>query len=329
VERLAPRMSKPGRRKGHAFGAALEMLRANSTSLVDDPFGMQEMLQGVIEEAYADVHPNNQEESDAVEFEQHVIPLLAIGYADRYGLKGRREVEYLLPLTNPDTGYPSRTWRLGGKIDGLENTGKYETVPHYRLIEDKLMSQIQKPMIDRLPLDHQISEYIDALVTKDPFCTFEVEYRFTRWPSIRRKQTETLDDFCSRFTEDLEARPEFYFISLPVVFPDDHLQDFRRGRWGVGQLIREAQAEYAREDGRFSLHGSFPPDRERHMLHTRDRIFPMNPSRCWEYGGCEFIPLCTKREGAIDLYVVQEDNPELTIDKGDESVATDTYATQE
>jgi hypothetical protein len=233
--------------------------------------------------------------------EQAKIVVMALAYIDTYGVDDRREVEFSTPLVHPVTGKESPFYVLGGKIDGVLLPGG----KHVVIVEDKFVKQIQRAMIARLPLDSQISEYVAAW--NDKGWTAEILYRHTRYPGINPKAAkkfvtkddypgETIDEFKKRLQEDVYTeRPEFYFDEQRLIFPVDHMEDYRTQRWFLAQDIKARTDLVTGNPG--MAHGAFP----------------MNSSRCWEYGGCEFIPLCTKQEGAIDNYVIEMDNVELGI----------------
>jgi hypothetical protein len=253
-------------------------------------------------------------EIEELDVEEVKVRVMARRYIEIYGIDTRRELEYELPFKNPATGRSSRAFRLGGKIDGLIPLGNN----HAAVVEDKFVGQIQKAMIDRLQLDDQASEYISALNQRG--WTGEVRYRHTLYPQINpRKEKippeftpsgkpskakyvppETLQEFEDRLYQDTVDREDHYFDEQILPFPSDHMADYRSGRWATAQDILAKR-------------------RAKDLM----AAFYMNPSRCWEYGGCEFIPLCTKVEDARVLYVVQEDNPEL------EGGVTREYATNE
>lgn len=269
--RLVPRLLKATKRRGTAFGKGIHAGLAS-----ENPFGAAEEE---INAYYEDAAPNSQEEQNELEVEMTAVQALARRYLAIYGQDGRREVEYRRPLINPKTGRSSRTFELGGKIDGLVVLGDR----HARLIEDKLTVQIGLARIDALPLDEQTTEYIDALMWKG--WTGEVEYRFTRWPSIKQRQKETLGQFLDRLLEDIDEREPFYFLHQKVLFPTGHMAEHRQERWDVAKAIMGC-----RRRGRWWK----------------------NPARCDLFGGgCQYPALCQGRPDGMDLYVVSEDNPEL------------------
>jgi hypothetical protein len=317
---------RAGRRRGAIFGDALQAARDQAEALKDTPpeqmpepdstFHPVQVAQLSIEAAYDAIGPDTQAEVDELVVEQAKMEVMVAAYLERYGYGPRREVEFYLPLFNPYTGGRSRSFDLAGKLDGLTVIGDKRA----RIIEDKLMAQIQKAMIDRLPLDSQSSEYVDALAIRG--WSADVAYRHTRWPGINPTKEkippeftpsgapskakyvppESIPDFKDRLANDVASRIDFYFDEQIVFYPVEHLDDYRAGRYGVAIQIMNAR--------RLEKTAGF------HMA------YPMNPSRCWEYGGCEFIPLCTKQPDAIHRYQVVQDNAELS------GGAVDTYGNE-
>lgn len=308
-QHLALRLQKTGRRRGTIFGDALQAARDATPEQIEEygPFYPQALAMASIDESYVEImnDVNSQEQMDEIEIERIKVRVMVRGYLERYGLKARREVEFDLPYRHPSTGGYSKTFRLGGKIDGIEIVGQHKG----RVIEDKFVGQIQKAMIDRLPLDAQATEYVAALVAKN--WSAEVAYRHTLYPGINPKKgkeapeltpggkpskaksvpPETLEQFEERLADDVfNVRPEHYFDEQVLFFPADHLAEYESERWVVGQMIKNARALVTAEGA---------------------AAFPKNSSRCWEWGGCEFIPLCTMMPDARDRYVVTEDNQEL------------------
>lgn len=287
---LTLRHPKPGRRRGAAFSDAVFAIEQAPGS------DWAKLAEDAIEAHYATLQPGSAEEAQDLEVEKLKLVLLAPAYCDRYGFAlrhERRERQFDLPLINPATHRQSRRFRRGGKIDALFKVSTGRAV----IVEDKLVGTIQKAMIERLPLDAQISEYADALL--DHGLESEVHYRHTLLPGTNPKlvgtkakgnrRRESLAEFGERLQADIEARPDHYFDEQRLLFTTEHLEDYRVGRWVIGQQIMW----------------------QRRQARSQMERWPMNPSRCWEYGGCEFIPLCTKRPDAIDLYERTLDNPEL------------------
>jgi hypothetical protein len=304
VNHLSMRKQKRGRRKGRIFGDGLEHARItqeeHGVDLAGDEGHRYSFFYQWLEQEYERLLDSanwSSEEYEEMEIERTIMGVMLTKYVGKYGIDQRREVEFYLPLRNPRTNRTSRAFRIGGKIDGVVVTADN----HVAVVEDKLVSQIQRVMIERLELDDQTCEYVDAFMSKG--WTADVWYRHTKWPGIKPKPPkqfvtkddypgETLHEFADRLMDDVDERPEFYFDQQILSFPRLHLDDYRRGRWGVAQQILQARKHAG-------------TDRE-------GEFFEKNPSRCWEYGGCEFIPLCCNWPDAQDLYVEVEENPELS-----------------
>lgn len=327
IHHLTPRMQRTGRRRGSIFGQIIEDVRnATAEDIIDKwPEHAGSSLRGFVldraESAYSILLDGNtdSERHAELEVEQTKMTVMAAAYIEHYGVDARRELEFYLPLRNPATNRTSRAFMLGGKIDGAIPDG----TKHVRMVEDKLVGQIQQAMIMRLPLDAQISEYVDAWLSKG--WTATVCYRHTKWPGISPTKEkippkltpsgkpskakyvapETLTDFEARLRDDVAERPEFYFNEQILILPLDHMEEYRNERWQIAQEIIAARRRVGKPD--------------------ELRTFYKNSSRCWEYGGCEFIPLCTKQPGADALFEVQDDNPELSHGKGDEEAVTSEY----
>lgn len=337
VQHLSPRIQKRGRRKGSIFGDMIFAVNDTNTrlspGLLNEDETLWEFICTGVENAYDALRDSGlpAEILEELDVEEVKMKIMVYAYVKKYGVDTRREIEFSIPFRNPRTGATSRAFKLGGKIDGVHITGHHEV----EIIEDKLVGQIQKVMIDRLPLDDQVTSYVDAFIQMG--WDAKVAYRHTRWPQTepgkekippaltpggkpskaKHVPAETMDEFCNRLLEDvMETRPEFYFDEQHLWFPKDHLDDFRRGRWGTAQQILQAKRVWRMTQGK----GSIVEEAMKPLLYE---AFPMNPSRCWEYGGCEFIPLCTKQNGAEALYETVLDNQELTQGQEDGTVTSE------
>lgn len=343
LQHLSPRIQRTGRRRGSIFGAAVDAYSRwmGETSDPTDPDLVSEDFRRVfirkfVEGQYDELRETGNLDSEAVaalDVEEIKVWTMADLYVGKYGHDVRREMEFSLPLVNPRTNRSSRAFSLGGKIDGVARTWtRPDGVNVAVIIEDKFVQQIQKAMIMRLPLDAQANEYVDAFLHKG--WDAMVMYRHTKYPGINptkekippaltpsgRPSTakyvpaESLEAFEQRIREEVAEKPEMYFDQQELYFPKEHMDDYRSGRWGIAQQIIAARKVF--RDKTYLVEGTDVPP-------ALAQAFPMNSSRCWEYGGCEFIPLCTRQEGAYDLYVVQEDNPELTHGKEVEGVTSE------
>lgn len=330
LDHLEPRIQRTGRRRGTIFGEAIQT--AATFRQANGETGWENAVWEHVFNAYEDLRDSGTVDGNEMadlDVEEVKVATMAEIYVARYGIDVRREIEFDLPLRNPVTGRSSRAFRLAGKIDGIERTyTNSEGTKVAVIVEDKFVKSIQRPMILRLPLDAQSTEYVDAFISMGWDAT--VLYRHTRYPGINPKPAkeyktkpnypgETLGEFEQRLREDVADNEKSYFDEQPLLFPHAHLEDYRNGRWGIAQAILAARRIHRRlgEARRWDLP----------LPVGLAQAFPMNSTRCWEYGGCEFIPLCTKQQGAADLYRVVEDNPELSVGKQSD-VATEYVETE-
>jgi hypothetical protein len=305
-QRLSPRIEREGRRRGTIFGSAIfavqqaeedgKLIESEETG-ISHRLAVHDVIEQRISEFYAGFHPSSQDEQDELALEAVKVEVMVRAYLGRYGIDRRREVVFEMPLINPATGHPSRTFKRAGKIDGVVPLGGN----HARVIEDKFVGQIQKAMIDRLVLDQQIAEYVDALAQLG--WTAEIEYRHTRYPGVNPASAkeyktkadvpaESLDDFALRLEADVRDRQDFYFDMQRLIFDASSLQEHREGRWAAAKGIMRSRLEL-QQGASLGI------------------AFPKHEWKCNQYGSCEFLPLCTNQDGAEALYVVGDDNPEL------------------
>lgn len=296
-QRLEPRAQKSGRRRGTAFGKAIF---ACQQANLDHPLLWDEIVQiadTTVEDCYDDVMNSvtSQQQQDELEIEIAKVQVMAARYVERYGCDRRREVVFEFPLRNPLSGLPMRAFRRAGKIDGLVF---YEN-RQCDVIEDKFTSQITQLMIQRLPLDEQVTEYVDALAELG--WTARVRYRHTRLPGINPmaakeyktkpdKPAETIAEFKARLHLDVVERPGFYFDEQILLFDRALLERHRLERWVVAKDIL-AKRVMAGKVG--------------------EGAWEKSTSKCLEFGGCQFLPLCEDLSDAIDQYVTVGDNQEL------------------
>lgn len=232
-----------------------------------------------------------QAESDP--FEKAKVEALLIGYDLRWGNEFfdviAVEARFEADLRNPQTGHPSRVWRLSGKLDVL--------LPD-AFVEHKTTSENIFPGSDywrRLRIDGQVSTYFDgsaALGHSAERCIYDV----VRKPTIRplnatppeaRKFTkagalyagqrlldETPEEYKTRILEDIASDPSKYYARGEVVRLEAELAEARFDLWQLAQQIRESELA-----GRF----------------------PRNPGACFNYNRpCEFFGVCTGEESLED-----------------------------
>jgi hypothetical protein len=186
-----------------------------------------------------------------------------------------------MPLINPESGMASRTWKLAGKIDGVDrlSDGRIAVCECKTAGED--IGEGSNYRL-RLRADQQIGMYVMAArrdVDKD---VAAVSYDVIRKPTIRPSQVPTLDEngekivkidatgeravnkngkfrqtggegmtllsrietpeeFATRLLEDITQRPEFYYQRWEIPVIQDELDELRWEMWQQAADLRAAQ----------------------------------------------------------------------------------------
>ncbi len=264
---LVPRVEHKARPIGSAFHRGME------TGSVDEALVLFDRLMP---------SPNDQTGADRLENDRAVVEGMVRGGLANWNRNsgGQREVQFRVPIVNPDTGKPSRSFVLAGKIDAIVDVNGVWLLEEY-----KSASQINTVYVDRLSLDTQVTLYLYAARRMWNIDVRHVLYRVGRKPSIRQTQKETAAQYRERLLADyLEVRPDFYFLQFELERTEEQLAEFERDLWVQTQ---------------------------RHLADRRLGFHPKNTSRCSEYGGCPYMPLCLGRPGAQDLYTIRAPHSEL------------------
>lgn len=259
VDKIEPISKSAGRRLGGAFAKALEA--------GDPEVGVKFLEEGTF--------ALTQEDQDQLRIDCAIVRAAAKAYLAAYGAGERREFGYRVRLRNPHTGAYSRTFDLEGYADGLVPNGSEVAQIGFTLIEDKFVGRLEATAVKRLKLDRQLALECYGIWRATGQPVTDIKYRFTRKPSIKQKQTETVEQFCERVEADYEERPEFYLLEEPLERTADDLVRIEAELWQWAAQRREA-----------------------HRAH----VFPRNSSHCHDYGGCPFLPLCVGDPDAPSLF---------------------------
>jgi hypothetical protein len=185
-----------------------------------------------------------------------------------------REYAYRVRLRSPWTGAWSQTFDLLGYADGVEDMGDW-----LELTENKFVGRVDAPTVQRLPLDRQVTLSCYGLWRATGKEVRRVNYRYVKKPAIKQKQGESLTAFCERVEADYEERPEFYSPDIDPLFRTaDDLLRVEAELWVWAEQVRHARQQ---------------------------QIYPRNTAACSDYGGCQFIPICTGDPDAMSLYHVR------------------------
>lgn len=257
------------------------------------PLGLGKAFQKAIElgdpdvgvEALTEALPEfmDKEAIDRARVEEAIVQGAALAYLNRWGTSenGTREFEYRVRLRSPWTGRPSQTFDLLGYADEVIDNGTY-----LELVENKLVGRVDPVDVKRLPLDRQVGLACYGLWRATGLAVQRVHYRFTKKPSIRQKQNETVSQFCTRLLEDYAnpERQDFYTHEERLFRSQDDLLRIEAELWDWAEQRRNARQR---------------------------SFYSRNTSHCRDYGGCPYIPICTGDPDAAALYTRREDREAL------------------
>lgn len=154
---------------------------------------------------------------------------------------------------------------LRGKKDGTF------TNPGLWLFETKTKSQINEGnLIDTLWFEHQVNFYIYAMLKIYKKYPSGVLYNIIRRTSLERKTKESLQQFISRISADIEKRLDFYFIRYEVALTKTDIDSWKIQLEGMVQ--------------------DFVDWYDKTIPHYR------NTTNCiTKYGRCPMLPICSSQ----------------------------------
>lgn len=212
------------------------------------------------------------------------------------------EAQFQAPILNPETGHPSKTFQLAGKIDVLTRTS---------VVEHKTTSQdigYGSPYWRKLTLDSQISTYYQgarALGVSPDKCVYDVLRKPLQKPSsvplldqdglkvvldgegnrvltAQGKPRQTADQKLGYVLQSREETPEEYearLLSLIAEAPDKYYQR--------GEIVRLESEELDHQLDTWQLTRSM---REAQLA----KRAPRNADACERFGSlCPFFDVCT------------------------------------
>lgn len=280
-----------------------------------------------LEQAIAAMAPREDDAEDVTldEFDLAKATALMQGYHARWFAETSTfeilgvEVQFLGPLLNPATGAPSRTFRLGGKIDALVRRPG-ETKPW--LVEHKTSSEDLGPGAvywQKLRLDGQVSTYFDGAASLGldvGGCLYDVVRKPAMRPRLatpvesrrytkkdgkldarQREEDESPGEYADRIREAIVEDPGAFFQRGDVVRLDDVLREHGIDRWADARSLRDAQLS---------------------------RAHPTNPDACeLHHRLCDYWPVCTGTAAIDDptLYKIAKKHSELDLPDEAESTA--------
>lgn len=249
------------------------------------------------------------------DYDYAMIAAMVDGYRDRWTEEPldvvATEMEFDIPLRNPDTGRMTPTFRLRGKIDKLAKTESGQIA----VVEHKTTSHDFSPDADywqKLKLDLQPSIYVIAArelgydvstilydVTRRPGlrmlkATPEEKRKFTKKGTLYKNQRaadETPDEYLHRVAAWIAENRDDCFRRQEIARLDQDLEECQAEIWQQQLAIRSAQ-----------LSGHWY----------------RNPGACYAPFKCSYLPICQNRdlEERTPMGFVRSDviHPELSSD---------------
>lgn len=249
-------------------------------------------------------------ESGMDAYEVALVRGMMIGYEKRWdGVNEIQtlaiEVQYTAPLMNPETGAPSRTFELAGKLDVLAVIDGRTVIVEHKTTSEDIGADAR--YWTKLSIDGQVSGYYigaQALGYAVDGCVYDV----IRKPGLRPSQIpeldenglkivmdangnrvmnkdgktfrqtastadgfvvqsrlETPDEYSTRVAADVVGNNEKYFGRREVPRLDSDLMEYLEDMWATAREIADAQ---------------------------RTTRWPRNPRSCDIYAGCPYFDVC-------------------------------------
>lgn len=246
----------------------------------------------------------------------HLAKAMMEGYVTQYEKEDFEiidtELEFCIPIINPSTNRPSRTFELMGKVDALVRLKNL-----FFIMEHKTAAHITGDYIEILPMDFQINLYAMALSRYKNIPIAGVIYNVIQKSKIRQKQGETEVAFEIRRQELIEKSKtgktsakrqmpesdENFQSRLHSVYNDPKMyhreilylsnQDIKRTEfelWEITQEILEVQ---------------------------RRKVWSQNTNTCFRYHRpCMYFPLCRAHDNPNikdNLYTELPPHSELSV----------------
>lgn len=221
----------------------------------------------------------------------HLARAMFTGYAARYDSEDFEivEVEKLFnsEIRNPDTGRPSQTFVMAGKVDGIVRRpdGMY-------LLEHKTASSIDASYLDKLWTDTQIALYSFHL-RQLGYPIVGVIYNVLLKSRLKQKAGESEAEFESRRAE-LAAKNKSGKSTAKRQMPesDDEFQT-RLAEWYARPEAFHREHIYLSEDRLAMLQEEVWEITQQYLDARRRGKWLLNTSNCFSYQRpCEFLPYC-------------------------------------
>jgi hypothetical protein len=219
---------------------------------------------------------HTQEAQDKHEINKAVVRAAAALYLRKWPapVGEHREFEFLVRLRNPWTGHYSRTFDLKGYADGLQGLE-----PALNIGGVDIYTSTEVPREQFVPV--QDVRQIPLELVENKLVGRVDSVMVQRLPLDR--QLQLLRYGVWRATGRTVGTVHFRWVKKPSYITSADLLKIECELWTWAQQLRDLR---------------------------RQRIFDRNTSHCSDYGGCDFIPLCSGDPDADHLYRIRPERTE-------------------
>ncbi len=168
--------------------------------------------------------------------------------------------------------------RCGIDYFGIEDgEGVYEG--KRSLFEIKTASKVNKSYLDSLKLDKQINSYCWANRNSKAKHYNKCVYCIFKKPQKRLKKNQTVDEFVEEIAQDCIDRPEMYYVWLQLSLVKQFVDSVGNSIERMAEILKMIYDGLSKEQ---LLDPNYWPEIE---------------TKCSDYSGCEFLPLCLHPNG--------------------------------
>jgi len=264
----------------------------------------------------------------------HLARALMRGYAARYQHEDWRvikiEHQFDAPIINPETGKTSRSFFMGGRVDGLVS----EVIPelgddeHTFILEHKTAATIDVNYLDRLWADFQTALYAVEIERTMGVKVTGVIYNVLAKTKISQHAGETEAEFTERHTA-LCAKNKSGKSTATRNMPesDDEFADRLDAWYSEPTRFHRERLILGRDQLRLIEEEVWELTQQFLDCRRRDTWY-QNPQACFLPGRtCPYFPICSSNgnSNVIDnLYEDKEPHEELAVDLGRKRVDSGT-----
>ena len=253
----------------------------------------------------------------------HHATAMMLGYTMRYPAEAfsvvALEKTFAGPVYNPETGKPSRTFRLAGKVDGIvEQDGEFF------LLEHKTAAMIDGAYLERLWMDFQILLYAYALERHCGIHIAGVIYNILVKTKLRQGHGESDAEFRAR-TAELAAKNKSGKSTAQRKYPesDADFQGRLRAKYADPEMFHREMLYFSREQ-LAEVEAELWLLSQQFLHARRHGWFFRNTGQCFHYGSpCAYYPLC-RANGAehviANFYEHRAPHEELQSSRGTEPI---------